>query len=299
MNLTKAKREYIRLKPLNKRKFSPTDCIPLINSAWERSFAKVEYAKKAILQRGWNPLNYVLLDHPKLIPLPPDKQQPLPDEIGNQNVDVDVNNTTTISTTDAPTAVNTDNTNNSNNLLDNIYINGPVSNSYMDELLEKQALREGQKRKIEEKKQAQQTHQDLLDRLAGLGRITSGKLADTNHYHLCHNLYDEMGRRIGNEKEKQQECQQKRLKVQAKQTDNFRKSYQKFISNQPLAVADMRNLINRVKLRDDSPVKTRSADLKQQWEKRKHRYDDFLPTPRSIGETGLIPVQLPLCRIRY
>jgi hypothetical protein len=80
------------------------------------------------------------------------------------------------------------------------------------------------------------------------------------------------------------------LKVQAKQTDNFRKSYQKFISNQPLAVADMRNLINRVKLLDDSPLKTRLADLKQQWEKRKHRYDDFLPTPRSIGETGLIPV---------
>jgi hypothetical protein len=106
-------------------------------------------------------------------------------------------------------------------------------------------------------------------------------------------LYDEMGRRIGNEKEKQQECQQKRMKVQAKQSDNFRKSYQKFISNQPLAVADLRNLMNRVKLRDDSPLKTRSADLKQQWEKRKHRYDDFLPTPRSTGETGLIPVPGP------
>jgi hypothetical protein len=57
-------------------------------------------------------------------------------------------------------------------------------------------LREGQKRKIEEKKKAVETHQDLLDRLAGLGRITSGQLADANHYHLCHNLYDEMGKRI-------------------------------------------------------------------------------------------------------
>jgi hypothetical protein len=63
---------------------------------------------------------------------------------------------------------------------------------------------------------------------------------------------------------KKQESEVKRLKVQAKQSENFRLSYQKYLSNQPLAVADMRNLMNRVKLRDDSPLKTRSADLKQQ-----------------------------------
>ena len=51
----------------NEMKFSPTDVIPLVNKAWEKSFARKDCAMRAIIQRGWNPLNYVLLDHPKLI----------------------------------------------------------------------------------------------------------------------------------------------------------------------------------------------------------------------------------------
>jgi hypothetical protein len=70
INLAKAKREYLKHKPnRNAKKFSPTDCVPLVNMAWSNSFAKVKNAQKAIKERGWNPLNFVLLDHPKLIPL--------------------------------------------------------------------------------------------------------------------------------------------------------------------------------------------------------------------------------------
>jgi hypothetical protein len=35
--------------------------------AWEQSFGRVEYAKKAILGRGWFVLNYVLLDDKQVI----------------------------------------------------------------------------------------------------------------------------------------------------------------------------------------------------------------------------------------
>ena len=41
--------------------FSPTDIIPIINYAWDRSFARTESNKTAIIERGWNPLNYALL----------------------------------------------------------------------------------------------------------------------------------------------------------------------------------------------------------------------------------------------
>ena len=34
----------------------------IINEAWEQSFARVDFNKKAILDRGWNPLNYNLLN---------------------------------------------------------------------------------------------------------------------------------------------------------------------------------------------------------------------------------------------
>ncbi len=37
-----------------------------MNEAWKKSFARVEYNKKAIAVRGWFPLTRNLLDHPKI-----------------------------------------------------------------------------------------------------------------------------------------------------------------------------------------------------------------------------------------
>ena len=46
----------------------PTDIIPIINHAWDRSFARVESNKKAISDRGWSPLNYNLLTNKQILP---------------------------------------------------------------------------------------------------------------------------------------------------------------------------------------------------------------------------------------
>jgi len=43
-----------------------TDLMPLINFVWANSFARVEQNKKAIVDRGWNPLNYNLLTNSEL-----------------------------------------------------------------------------------------------------------------------------------------------------------------------------------------------------------------------------------------
>ena len=42
------------------------DIVLLVQHAWKESFAIKETNKKAIAERGWGPLNYVLLDHPEL-----------------------------------------------------------------------------------------------------------------------------------------------------------------------------------------------------------------------------------------
>ena len=44
----------------------PTDLMPLINIAWSKSFARIKQNKKAILERGWNPLNYNLITNQDL-----------------------------------------------------------------------------------------------------------------------------------------------------------------------------------------------------------------------------------------
>ena len=42
------------------------DIVGIVHRAWMKSFANVITNKQAIADRGWNPLTYVLLDHPEL-----------------------------------------------------------------------------------------------------------------------------------------------------------------------------------------------------------------------------------------
>jgi hypothetical protein len=71
-----------------------TDVIPLVRHDWEVSFGRTEVAKKAIANRGWGALNYVLLDSPHLIC---DDQQKIratkrkSDEINQEEVKVNHN----------------------------------------------------------------------------------------------------------------------------------------------------------------------------------------------------------------
>jgi hypothetical protein len=43
-----------------------SDIVRIVNIAWQKSFARVDTNLKAIAERGWGGLNYVLLDHPEL-----------------------------------------------------------------------------------------------------------------------------------------------------------------------------------------------------------------------------------------
>ena len=64
----------VKMKILNKKRemgmldthLKKTDIIPIVNYCWDRSFARTMSNRKAIAMRGWNPLNYVLLDHPEI-----------------------------------------------------------------------------------------------------------------------------------------------------------------------------------------------------------------------------------------
>ena len=57
IELAKAKALYLKYNPANEQRFEPTDIIPLLNSAWEKSFAIVSRGRNAIAERGWGPLN--------------------------------------------------------------------------------------------------------------------------------------------------------------------------------------------------------------------------------------------------
>ena len=44
----------------------PYEMIRIINGAWPKSFARIEYNKKAIAERGWLPYNRELMPHPMI-----------------------------------------------------------------------------------------------------------------------------------------------------------------------------------------------------------------------------------------
>ena len=69
MAMTKEKQNLLEVKDtlgLMNDGILDTDLMPLINKAWERSFARVDKNKNAISDRGWNPLNRALLLDPSL-----------------------------------------------------------------------------------------------------------------------------------------------------------------------------------------------------------------------------------------
>ena len=69
INITKAKSALV----LHKIRMGMTialtrnDIIPIVNVAWQQSFAQVRTNKLSISIRGWGPLNRVLLLHPEIL----------------------------------------------------------------------------------------------------------------------------------------------------------------------------------------------------------------------------------------
>jgi len=69
IGITKAKEELMSAKEKRfmSAKFLPTDRIPIVNKAWAKSFANVAFGRKALVERGWNPLNRALLKNKEVM----------------------------------------------------------------------------------------------------------------------------------------------------------------------------------------------------------------------------------------
>jgi len=65
----KAKQELIALRESLRMNiiFLPSDVIPLVNKAWDCSFGDPSKVRKALADRGWNPLNRALLANPDVM----------------------------------------------------------------------------------------------------------------------------------------------------------------------------------------------------------------------------------------
>jgi hypothetical protein len=88
MATTREKRKLVQFRismglPLNIR---PTDAVPICNTAWKQSFARVSSNKRAIAKRGWQPLNRGLLRHPEVLKTKVSETTPPPPRLATDTI---------------------------------------------------------------------------------------------------------------------------------------------------------------------------------------------------------------------
>jgi hypothetical protein len=89
MALTTAKKELVLKKQracLYNPRIETYEITLFVQSAWDNSFARVEYNHKAITARGWCPLTRNLLDHPEI--LASEEQAPREDNSGQESLTI-------------------------------------------------------------------------------------------------------------------------------------------------------------------------------------------------------------------
>jgi hypothetical protein len=190
--LTKAKVLYQRSKQDNKKSFKPTDVIPLFNLAWADSFGRKELARKAILERGWLVLNYVLLDDDRLTNDTNNVEEGqcfVDDKNSREETEIDLERM--------------------RNMLRSINQTGTTYHACLDLVLTEERLCAGRQRAYLEAKAKGESKFAIIERLEKVGNITSAKLA-VNGMHdlsdptllLCYGRLDEKARVEENRKEK-------------------------------------------------------------------------------------------------
>jgi hypothetical protein len=277
INLWKAKRAYLKYRALDDQRFVMTDIIPLINMAWQGLFTRADRARKAILQRGWGPMNYCLLDHLKLI-----KLEPIPEMTENIASVISPDPSITTITINGSTG-STD----SSLLRLEVNAEGPLATGMLDITLDKRQMGIGRtKAFLDEKKKPMDQKNEQLDVLAGITSVTNGQLASNNV-----RVQEE------DKKQKQDVIAVKKDTQQNKSSQQFQQAYQKYVNSERLTASDLRALIKKTKTqRDNSPVRSKMTELQEQWHRRKHRLDDFLlPVPQAVQP---VPVfELPVVHV--
>jgi hypothetical protein len=234
IQLTKAKREYLKYKDPDCKKFVSSDCIPLINIAWSKSFSRIENARKAIMQRGWGPMNYVLLDHPKIIQLATKADEEIADGANDGSTAAATKNAapTTAAVTDVSLNLNsiiTETRDNSTFITlpsttgssVTINVDGALHNSLMGLLMLTTARGVGRKRKLEDEAKERERLKEQLDSLADLTRVTSGQLALRNHYLLCHQVLEKVNQKDMEEIQRQHVSDRKKMAARTKEDNLF------------------------------------------------------------------------------
>ena len=271
--ITKAKQALFASKPMSNKNFGPTDIIPLVNAAWPMSFARTEQAKKAIVARGWNPLNYNLLLHPNIIAT---KAHFIDDQQQSSC-------TSTSTITGTSTCTSTSSTLNSTSTsinLSTLNTRKGVAGEVMDQFVLEEMKNVGRLEVMKKRKEKSDEMMKKARELALSARVSSTSVAVTTHYQLDENVRNA----VYVHHQKKEELERKKIERKEHQKQAFQTLYNKakakyttIKDNSKLTAGELTVLLRYHRRDNDSPPRRGVKNLRCQWEERQHRLLSTLP----------------------
>ena len=275
--LSEAKARWLEYRPLNLQKFMPTDIVPLVKQAWDNSFGHCGNSKNAITSRGWNPLNYNLLDNKRLIKT-------------KQNIN---NKPSSVNNIDA---------------IDPLSLNTSVgaAGSYTDIIVEHtrrdEARMEGNRKKRLEKIKNYKN----VESISKIVSMRSGGMATTGNFTFLPEHRDMAKKKLVAQDIEKAAKKQRTGEVTKKLTLAYDTAVGKSMCQAELTADDYRALLKKhyVRTNNDSPLKKTKPQLKTQWQRRKQKYNirfgglndyDEEETAINTNESGFnyVPVPAP------
>ena len=234
-------------------KLVATDLIPLINRAWERSFARKEKNQVAIADRGWNPYNRILLLDPSIRATM--TEQELQSEARNNLMppyctSIDINVTPTTKQTDGSTTASTFSSQQSTintDISKRLNYRSSTSAFCVDALVQNEDLMRSRERIKEEKGKGK----DVREQLKSVKKLTAGKLFKIGTTRLGKTLLDIHHENIINESIRERE---RLIKEKNKYDESVMKPKQILDKNVPfdnLKVKEMHLVLAPLKRKGD------------------------------------------------
>ena len=238
--IAKYKQKVYDMKPEAKKAWRDSDVLPIVKHAFKESFAKESSVKHAVASRGWNPLNYALLNHP-------DIKASMPKEWEQQSNDDDDASVVVTNQSDSVAA--------SAATIGTVNIQTGTSASLLDEIIRHEQTNEQRMKNIKEKARIEMEQSRISDEVRLKGRITSSKLAAQGHFQLDKSVRDAVKRRADEVQAEEQEKQRKRVEKEQKQRQKYEEAKNKESDpNKTLTLSDKRLICRYERLSTDPTV---------------------------------------------
>ena len=274
--LTKAKQDLLdfKLKKMTEDQYlKPTDLMPLINKAWNASFARKHKNLQAIADRGWNPLNYNLLTMPEIratmtkdekkLELDSSDDIKLPKYILKPNQQS--TDSTNSNTYEDETTINSE-TSNSEQLTLNFSTG--VSALCLNDIVRHEQLQEARERIQKEKKDGE----DVTSKLRAAKKLTAGICWKNNTNRLGQSVFD-----IAKEKQLEKKIETaNKIKMDEKAYLQLKKQADELLSSgkelKKMSIKDLRTILKSLKEKGDKALPTKKSEmltLYYEWKDRK------------------------------